>query len=157
MIIGLPTLFRAWLINAKNSAFVRIMMLLNPVIQIIYMLACITAQINQRSIIVAKSHKYFLHLEIFATCPKYIQFTAFPKNLFIRKHPWSRAYIMWKKKCINQQMDRTSNSAFNFCSNFIILMKCGLFEKCQENISILWVLEIRWRGMHFSRLEGIAC
>jgi hypothetical protein len=44
------------------------------------MLACITAQINQRSIIVAKSRKYFLDLEIFATCPKYIQFTKVFKN-----------------------------------------------------------------------------
>ena len=150
MIIGLPTLFRAWLINAKNSAFVRIMMLLNQVIQIIYMLACITAQINQRSIIVAKSHKYFLHLEIFATCPKYIQFTAFPKNLFIRNEA---GLTLCEKKLYKP----ANGSNIKFCSNFIILMKCGLFEKCQENISILWVLEIRWRGMHFSRLEGIAC
>ena len=49
------------------------MMLLNQLIQMIYMLACITAQINQRSIIVAKSHKYFsedkyhLHLKIKST------------------------------------------------------------------------------------------
>ena len=26
-------------------------------------------------------------------------------------------------------MDRTSNSAFNYCSNFIIFMKCGLLGK----------------------------
>ena len=101
MIIGLPTLFRAWLINAKNSAFVRIMMLLNQVIQIIYMLACITAQINQRSIIVAKSHKYFLDLEIFATWPKYIQFTEFFKNTYL----WENINItLCAKNCINHQI-----------------------------------------------------
>ena len=96
-----PALFRAWLINAKKSAFVRIMMLLNQVIQMIYMLACITAQINQRSIIVAKSHKYFLDLEIFATWPKYIQFTEFFKNTYL----WENINItLCAKNCINHQI-----------------------------------------------------
>ena len=113
MIIGLPTLFRAWLINAKNSAFVRIMMLLNPVIQIIYMLACITAQINQRSIIVAKSQKYFLHLEIFATCPKYIQFTAFPKNLFIRNEAGLTL-------CEKKMYKPANGSNIKFCFQFLL-------------------------------------